>query len=256
MAALEPGEEEVAPFMVAFPPQRVLEWSDDVYDSIFSRANAIGPLFFNNHAPVHPSEAIAVRDKCVEEFGVPPTSARPHFGEAFDDYYQRYAELIQGAQAYVMRQQLALCEEMGKPCVVRLPLETGKEESESEQILQVFEQFHQPVMLSAYQGTAEFVLALRKQVHRLYVGASGLLTFTRLKELLSEIVFDTPMESLVLESVGPHFPASPGGRGEYSHPAMLPIVAEHLAEIKRVSVEEMLAHAFENAKALFHVDPL
>jgi len=165
ISAIEPGEEEIGRFMISLPAERALEWKQDgdILDS-YRRAVAIGPILFSRAAttPIPVTEAIALRDECMEEYGMAPLQPMPHLGDEFEAYRTRFSTLLQGAQAFVVLRQIELCRELNKPCVVQLPADLPV--GEEQRVLDAFANFEPPVLLSAYQGRAEFVLELRKKV--------------------------------------------------------------------------------------------
>merc|ERR1712008_278020 len=86
-------------------------------------------------------------------------------------------------------------------------------------------------------------------------GFSGLLTHSKLRNLLGEVAFDVPMGRFVLESLGPRFPPADVGtaRGSFSHPAHVVHVASELASVKQLPKEEILHAAFQNAVRFFQL---
>lgn len=85
-----------------------------------------------------------------------------------------------------------------------------------------------------------------------YIGIGGVLTFKngrRLKEAAQYI----PLDRIVLETDSPYLSPEPN-RGRRNNSLNLPLVAESLAELKNVSVEEVERITWENACRLYRMD--
>lgn len=81
-----------------------------------------------------------------------------------------------------------------------------------------------------------------------YLGIGGVLTYK--KAGLAEVLADVSLEHLVLETDAPFLTPVPF-RGKRNEPAYLKYVIEKLAEIKKVSVEEVAAVTTANAEKIF-----
>lgn len=82
------------------------------------------------------------------------------------------------------------------------------------------------------------------------IGIGGVLTFK--KSGLDEVVKDIPMEFIVLETDSPYLAPSPH-RGKRNESGFLILVAEKLAEIKRIRIEEVAEITTFNAQKLFNL---
>jgi len=80
------------------------------------------------------------------------------------------------------------------------------------------------------------------------IGIGGVLTYK--KSGLDDVVKDIPMDLLVLETDSPYLPPTPF-RGKRNESAYINYVAEKLAEIKGMSVEELAKITTQNAENLF-----
>ncbi|MEK9585393.1 MAG: TatD family hydrolase, partial [Halieaceae bacterium] len=81
------------------------------------------------------------------------------------------------------------------------------------------------------------------------LGFNGITTF-RNADNVRAVVDATPVERIVLETDAPYLTPAPY-RGRPNAPCYLPFIAEKLAEIKALPVEEMLSHARDNSHRLF-----
>ena len=85
-----------------------------------------------------------------------------------------------------------------------------------------------------------------------YVSASGIITFKKSDEL-REVFKNVPMDRLLIETDAPYLAPMPF-RGKRNEPLYVKYVAEQLAELKQVSVEEMIQQTTENFKKLLKID--
>jgi TatD DNase family protein len=80
------------------------------------------------------------------------------------------------------------------------------------------------------------------------LGIGGVVTFK--KSGLDAIVAEIPIENIVLETDGPYLAPTPH-RGKRNVPAYLRLIAEKVAEIKNISVEEVAQITTQNSRNVF-----
>jgi TatD DNase family protein len=91
-----------------------------------------------------------------------------------------------------------------------------------------------------------------------YIGFNGIITFPPRKtapeahEALLEAVRNVPLDRLLIETDAPYLSPVPK-RGERNHPAHVRYVAERVAQLRGVTVEEIAARTTENARKLFSI---
>jgi TatD DNase family protein len=81
-----------------------------------------------------------------------------------------------------------------------------------------------------------------------YVSFSGMVTFRNWQ--LDAAVRETPLDRLLVETDGPFLAPIPH-RGRRNEPAWVRRVAERIAEVRGLTVEELVAQTGENAARLF-----
>jgi len=81
-----------------------------------------------------------------------------------------------------------------------------------------------------------------------YLGIGGVLTYK--KANLGETLKDIPLGRIVLETDAPYLPPVPY-RGKRNESSYLALIAQKLAEVKNVSVEEIAAVTSANAEKIF-----
>jgi TatD DNase family protein len=84
-----------------------------------------------------------------------------------------------------------------------------------------------------------------------YVALNGILTFDKTGKL-AEVVEQSPFDRLLLETDAPYL-TPPPYRGKRNEPSYVQYVAARIAEIKKMSTEEVGKQTFENACELFNI---
>ena len=82
-----------------------------------------------------------------------------------------------------------------------------------------------------------------------YLGFNGIITFKN-AENVRDALRITPMERFLLETDSPFLTPDPY-RGVENAPYYLPFIAEKIAEVKAVTLDEVLTHAYKNSYDLF-----
>ena len=83
----------------------------------------------------------------------------------------------------------------------------------------------------------------------IYIGIGGVLTFKNAKKLI-EVAAAIPMDKILLETDAPYLAPEPF-RGKLNHSALIIYVAERLAEIRGMRLEEVIRITTENSEKLF-----
>ena len=86
-----------------------------------------------------------------------------------------------------------------------------------------------------------------------YLSFSGVVTFQNAKKIL-EIVKAVPLDRILIETDAPFLTPHPH-RGKRNEPAYVRYVAEKVAEVKTLSIEETGKAIFANAATLFRLTP-
>ena len=82
-----------------------------------------------------------------------------------------------------------------------------------------------------------------------YISFSGILTFKTAQDLRDVAAF-VPLDRMLIETDSPYLAPVPK-RGKTNNPSYVPYVAQELARIKNVSVDEIAQHTSRNFEALF-----
>lgn len=104
-------------------------------------------------------------------------------------------------------------------------------------------------IIHCFSSSAEIALQYIKM--GFYIGIGGVVTFKNGRKL-KEVVEKCPLEKLVLETDCPYLAPTPH-RGERNSSYFLPLVASEIAEIKGISVEEVLSVTEKNARKVYGI---
>jgi TatD DNase family protein len=85
-------------------------------------------------------------------------------------------------------------------------------------------------------------------VLRHYVSFSGMVTFKNWR--LDDAILETPIDRLLVETDGPYLAPVPH-RGKRNEPGFVRQVAERVAEVRGMAVDELIAATGENARRVF-----
>ncbi len=159
-------------------------------------------------------------------------------------------------------QQIRLAKEANKALVIHCRPSAGSQDA-YEDILQILDQeAHLSLTPSPYEGREGE--GLRFEIHSFtgspgivqefikrgaYVGLNGIITFDKSGNM-EEVVKTVPIDRIVLETDSPYLTPVPH-RGKRNEPLYVKHVAERVAKIKNLSLEEVEKITTENAKKLF-----
>ena len=162
-------------------------------------------------------------------------------GEIGLDYH--YEDIPQEIQLKAFRAQMELARELGLPAIVH-------ERDAHEDGMAVVRDFPEVNgVFHCYSGSAEMA---RQLVDRgWYIGFTGVLTFKNARKAI-EVASSIPLDRIVLETDCPYMAPEPF-RGRRNDPGKLYRMAEKLAEIRGLSVEEIQAITVENGKRLYRI---
>jgi TatD DNase family protein len=105
-----------------------------------------------------------------------------------------------------------------------------------------------PGVLHSFSGDQE--LATRAIKMNFMIGVSGPITYRNADDL-RQIVSSIPISSLLIETDAPFLTPQPR-RGERNEPAYVAWVAEKIAELRSLPVQEVMEQTTANSNKLFH----
>lgn len=191
----------------------------------------------------HPDVADEVDEAVLEEYRqlIAENPKIKAIGEIGLDYH--YEDIPRELQLKAFRMQMALARELGLPAIVH-------ERDAHEDGMKIVEEFPEVTgVFHCYSGSAEMAKWL---VNRgWYIGFTGVLTFKNARKAL-EVASAIPLERIVLETDCPYMSPEPF-RGKRNDPGKLYRMAEKLAELRGMTVEEIHAITTENGKRLYRI---
>ena len=191
----------------------------------------------------HPDTADEVNEEVLEVYrqmcSHPKVKA---IGEIGLDYY--YETIHRDAQMRAFRMQMQLAEELDMPVIVH-------ERDAHEDGMSIVKEFPKVKgVFHCYSGSAEMARLLVDMGW--YIGFTGVLTFKNARKAV-ETAASIPLERILLETDCPYMAPEPY-RGKRNHPGYLPKMAEKLAQIRGIPVEEAIRATMENAKRLYRIE--
>ena len=195
-------------------------------------------------AGIHPHDAAtwtsdterALRDRLRHEQVVA-------VGETGLDYH--YDHSPRASQQVAFEAQLSLAAEIGKPAVIHA--------READDDVAAILRSHGGVTSILHSFSSGPSLLRAGLVLRHYVSFSGLVTFKNWR--LNQAILETPLDRILIETDGPYLAPVPH-RGKRNEPAFVRLVAERIAELRSLPVEEVIAATGENAARVFRLTPL
>lgn len=166
-------------------------------------------------------------------------------------------EKITELQSEVFRQHIQLANELDLPLIIH-----GRGTKEDpygayDLILQILKEF-KPTDTSEVSvgGVAHCFAGNLEQAREFikmgfYIGFTGIVTFKNALEI-QQIACEIPLEKILIETDCPFLAPVPY-RGKRNEPAFVVEVARKIAELKKITLEEVEGQTTENAKKLFKI---
>ena len=191
----------------------------------------------------HPDSADEVNEAVLEEYRklCKQSDKVKAIGEIGLDYY--YEDIPREIQQRAFRLQMELAKELDMPVIVH------ERDAHNDGLAIVKEFPTVKGVFHCYSGSAE----MARQLVNLgwYIGFTGVLTFKNARKAV-ETAASIPLDRIVLETDCPFMAPEPF-RGKRNHPGYLCRMAEKLAEIRGISLEEVHAATMENGKRLYRI---
>ena len=192
----------------------------------------------------HPDAADEVNDAVLEEYRMlcKQNNKIKAIGEIGLDYH--YEDIPRDIQQQAFRMQMALAEELNLPVIVH-------EREAHEDGMKIVDQFPKVTgVFHCYSGSAEMAKELVKRGW--YIGFTGVLTFKNARKAV-EVASSIPLDRIVLETDCPYMAPEPF-RGRRCDSTMVPKMAEKIAELRGLPVEEIARITRENAMRVFGME--
>lgn len=191
----------------------------------------------------HPDAANEVNEAVIGQYRalVQENPKVRAIGEIGLDYH--YEDIPRDIQQRAFRAQMALAAELNLPVIVH-------EREAHEDGMKLVEEFPGVTgVFHCYSGSLEMAKWLVSRGW--YIGFGGVLTFKNARKAV-EVASGIPLDRIVLETDCPYMAPEPF-RGRRNDPGKLFRVAEKLAQLRGLTVEEVQAITLENGKALYRL---
>lgn len=201
-----------------------------------------------NHPNISSSVGVHPNDKDRHEPSVEElvklaseTPSNVAIGETGLDYFRSEGSLDWQRERF--RRHIQAAKQVSKPLIIH----TREAREDTINILR--EENAQQVGGVMHCFTESWEMAQQAMEMDFYISFSGIVTFKNATEL-KEVAQKVPLDRMLIETDSPYLAPVPY-RGKPNVPAYVGKVAEHIAELRETSVEEIAAASAENFKRLF-----
>ena len=193
----------------------------------------------------HPVDAI----DCTEEDlqWIEKLSAHPKIvgiGETGLDYY--WDKSPKEVQQELFRKQIHLAQKVNLPIIIHNRDATG----DVVRILQEENAASVGGIMHCYSGSVETARTCIEMNFMISLG--GPVTFKNAR-MPKEVATEIPLDYLMIETDAPYLAPHPH-RGKRNEPGLVPLVAEEIARLKELPIEEVALATTMNAKKIFGID--
>ena len=194
---------------------------------------------------IHPSEISDLTEESyqwiLEKCQLPKIVAIGEIG--LDYYWEKDEEARQNQRLWFCR-QMELAREAGLPVVIH-------SRDAAEDTLKLMQGIHSeqiPGVIHCFSYSLDMAKAYLGMGY--YIGIGGVVTFHNAKKL-KEVAAQITLDRILLETDSPYLAPEPN-RGKRNSSLNLPYVAQEIARLRNIAVEEVIQTTSENAKRLFH----
>lgn len=160
-------------------------------------------------------------------------------GEIGLDYHW---DIEKNLQKRVFIQQLELSKELDVPVVIHDREAHGD-------TMEILREYKPKGLMHCFSGSVEMMREVIKL--GLYISLGGTVTFKNARHSV-ECAKEVPLDRLILETDAPYLAPAPF-RGKRNDSSKIQYVAEKIAEIRGMTVQEILSVTYENAKTFYGI---
>ncbi len=165
-------------------------------------------------------------------------------GETGLDYY--WDTSTKDAQKVLFEQHIDLAKQLHKPLVIH----DREAHGDTLEILKRTNAKEVGGILHAFSGSVEMAMEVIKM--GFYIGLGGPVTFKNARKAV-EVAQAIPLEYLVIETDCPYMAPVPF-RGKRNEPMLVQHTAAKIAELRGISVEELIEATYQNGKRIYGID--
>lgn len=242
MAVYDPDRDQVIEEAELSGVSRMITIGIDLASS--DKAIALADQYSSVYAAIgiHPHHAVTIDAFCsrqIESLAVHPKVIA--YGEIGLDFVKKYTPIEQ--QKSCFRQQVRLAKELRLPLIIH---DRGADE-ETMSILQTEKPFPSGGVMHCFSGDLKLAAAVLDL--GFHISVPGIVTYGNAKQL-QEVVREVDLAALLLETDAPFLAPVPE-RGKRNRPALLLHTARKIAELKSLSLAEVVTRTTVNAESLF-----
>ena len=164
-------------------------------------------------------------------------------GEIGLDYYWVKEPELRAKQAELLRRQLALAKELDMPVIIH-------DREAHADTLKIVEEFPEVKgVFHCYSGSTEMAQRLISLGY--LISFTGVITYKNAKKAV-EVVENIPLDKLMIETDSPYMSPEPF-RGKRNSSLYVYRMAEAIANIKNIPLDEVINQTTENGKKLFNI---
>ncbi|HZK10446.1 MAG TPA: TatD family hydrolase [Clostridia bacterium] len=192
---------------------------------------------------LHPQEASNTSPQVLEELErlVRDNPQVVAIGEIGLDLHWRKDNLDK--QRYIFKEQMLLAKKFDLPIIVH----DRKANSQVFDLIEEVDPYKSGVIMHCYSGHVPLAKAYVER--GAYISLAGPVTFSNAR-VPKEVAAAVPLDKLLIETDSPYLTPHPH-RGKRNDPSYVIYVAQEIARIKGISVEEVAKATFDNAKRAF-----
>ena len=164
-------------------------------------------------------------------------------GETGLDYY--WDTSTKDAQKVLFEQHIDLAKQLHKPLVIH----DREAHGDTLEILKRTNAKEVGGILHAFSGSVEMAMEVIKM--GFYIGLGGPVTFKNARKSV-EVAQSIPLEYLVIETDCPYMAPVPF-RGKRNEPMLVQHTAAKIAELRGISVEELIEATYQNGKRIYQI---
>lgn len=190
---------------------------------------------------VHPHDATEINPQSLAEIeALSKHNKVKAIGEIGLDYYYDYSP--RDIQQIAFKQQLELAKDIVLPVIIH-------SRDAVEDTMNILNYYQPKGIVHCFSGSAETA----KQVLKLgmYIGITGVVTFKNARKL-HEVIEVTPMDKMLIETDCPYMAPEPF-RGKRCDSTMLVQVIEKIADLKRLTPQEVADITYRNACEIYGI---
>lgn len=224
---------------------RIMNVGCDLQSSLSSIRLAEEYDFIYASVGSHPDDAASVDENLVARYrnlaGRPKVMA---IGEIGLDYY--YEDVPRQQQQKAFRMQMALAAELQMPVIIH-------QRDAYEDTLKIVDEFPSVKgVFHCFSGSLEYAKEVVKRGY--YMGFTGVITFKNARKAV-EVAQWAPLDKLLLETDCPYMAPEPF-RGRRCDSTMIPKMAEKIAQLRGLTLEQVAKITRENATRLFGMEEI